>query len=150
MGTIAALVAAIAIAAAGQAPTATVAGRVTEQASGRPVPRVVVAAIAAGGRVAADTLTDADGRNELPGLPAGAYAVNVSNDEHRSTYLSQWFGDTTPASGYGLPARLNVELKPGERRAGMDVAVTRALAIEGQVLDPWGDPMTDVEVTVSG
>ena len=129
------------------APAATISGRVTEAASGRPVPRMVVAAMAAGSRKAGEALTDADGRYEITGLAAGSYAVGVAHDEHRSTYLPQWFGET-PASEHFLimPPRLGVALAAGEHRTGVDVALTRALAIEGRITDPWGDPLAGVEV----
>lgn len=44
------------------------------------------------------------------------------------------------------PPRANLTLKPGEVRTGVDMALMRALAIEGRVLDPWGEPMAGVKL----
>ncbi|MEO7273269.1 MAG: carboxypeptidase-like regulatory domain-containing protein [Vicinamibacterales bacterium] len=41
-----------------------------------------------------------------------------------------------------------LELAAGEHRAGADLALSRALGIEGRVLDSVDDPMADVEVNV--
>ena len=131
-----------------QPPVATVAGRVTDRATGRPLPRMVVTAVGTDLRKRVEAMTDADGRYEISGLTAGAYAIAVTHDEHRSTYLSQWFGEVTPGGWFAPPTRLNVELKEGERRTGIDVALTRALAIEGRITDPWNDPLGEVNVWV--
>jgi protocatechuate 3,4-dioxygenase beta subunit len=131
-----------------QPPVATIAGRVTDRATGRPLPRMVVTAVGADVRKRVEAMTDADGRYEITGLNAGAYAIAVAHDEHRSTYLPQWFGDATPSGFFGPPTRLNVELKEGERRTGVDVALTRALAIEGRITDPWNDPLGEAVVWV--
>ena len=126
-----------------QSPAATVAGRVTDQASGRPIPRMVVTAVGADDRTSGEALTDPDGRYEIAGLAAGAYAINVAHDEHRATYLEQWLGEATPGAHPSDPHPLTITLAANERRNGVDVALTRALAIEGQVLDPWGDPFQE-------
>ena len=44
------------------------------------------------------------------------------------------------------PPRSGVALTTGERRTDVNIALKRALAIEGRVLDPWGSPMSDVRV----
>jgi protocatechuate 3,4-dioxygenase beta subunit len=130
-----------------QPQTATVAGRVTDQSTGRPVPRMMVSVVGTDRQTAAEALTDADGRYEIAGLRPGRYAMAVMHDEHRSTYLRQWVGEALSANAY-VPPRFGLELKAGERRTGVDIALTRALAIEGVVLDPSGDPVTQVEVDV--
>jgi protocatechuate 3,4-dioxygenase beta subunit len=106
MGTLAIL--AVAIAAGAQAPAASVSGRITDAASGRPVPRMIVAAVGADRIAGVEAVTDDEGRYEIAGLTAGAYAIRVTNDEHRSTYLPQWFGEPGSASLFGVPPRLNV------------------------------------------
>src|SRR5262245_31408281 len=124
----------VVLAAAGaQAPGGAIAGRVTDRATGEPVPRMIVTAVGDGERrTLVEALTDADGRYEMAGLAAGAYAVVVAHDEHRSTYLAQAFGEREPTPMAGYPQRFPLRLKDGERRTGVDVALIRALAIEGR------------------
>jgi hypothetical protein len=43
-----------------------------------------------------------------------------------------------------------VELAAGENKSALDIALTRALAIEGRITSPWDEPMANVEVVVSG
>jgi Carboxypeptidase regulatory-like domain len=128
-----------------QTQTASVSGRVTDRATGQPIPRMVVAAFGSDRKTAGEALTDADGRYEIAGLRPGDYGVSVTHDEHRSTYLRQWFGEDGP-SNFGVPRRFGIRLNAGDRRIDVDVALTRALAIEGVVLDPEGDPIAQVEI----
>jgi hypothetical protein len=136
------------IAAQAQPPAASVSGRVVDGATGQSVPGMVVAVVGTDRKTAGDALTDVNGRYEITGLAPGAYAIGVSHDEHRSTYLRQWYGESFPSATF-VPPRFAVTLAAGERRRDADVALTRALAIEGVVLDPLGDPVTQVEVTVT-
>ena len=53
---------------------------------------------------------------------------------------------TEPLDPITSPPRSGVVLTTGERRADVNIALTRALAIEGRVLDPWDTPMADVRV----
>jgi hypothetical protein len=45
-----------------------------------------------------------------------------------------------------VPRTFAIALNAGDRRTDVDVALTRALAIEGVVLDPEGDPIAQVEI----
>ena len=147
-----ALVALLGLLITAQTQTASIAGRVTDRATGQPIPRMVVAALGSDRKTAGEALTDADGRYEIAGLRPGDYGVSVTHDEHRSTYLRQWFGEDGP-SNFGVPRRFGITLTAGDRRTDVDVALTRALAIEGVVLDPEGDPIAQIEVhalTVAG
>jgi protocatechuate 3,4-dioxygenase beta subunit len=125
------------------------AGRVTDRATGLPAPRVLVTLIAGAAKTQATTLTGDDGRYRFAAVPPGDYAVLASNDDHKSTYLMQVVGDDTPMNPLAprVP-RLNVHLLAGEERDGLDVALTRALGIEGRVLDSWGEPIALAEVTI--
>lgn len=129
-------------------PSGTISGRVTEQASGQPVPRIVVTLVAAD-QARTEVVTDAEGKYLFSGLKPGKYAVGAAQDEHRSTYLWQWHGEAAPGSRFGSPQRLNVELNPAESKSGVDIVLTRALAIEGRISNPWDEPMAGVQVTVS-
>ena len=61
----------------GSAQAAAVSGRVTDQATGRPVPRMVVTAMASDVKTSGETITDEEGRYEIAGLQPGAYAIGV-------------------------------------------------------------------------
>ena len=131
------------------AATATISGRVTEQGSGRQLPRIVVTLTTADRSKVIETMTDAGGRYEFTGVEAGKYALVAAPDEHRSTFLSQRFGDTAPGILVaGVPSPPSVELRAGESRAGVDIALTRALGIEGRVTDPWDDAIAEAHVEV--
>lgn len=128
--------------------SAAIAGRVTERGSGRPLPRAVVTLLKPNSSTPLATLTDEDGRYQFSGVEPGAYALSAGLDRHRSTYLPQRYGADTPGVSNLEPQRPNLELKPGETRAGLDFALWRALAIEGRVLDPWEMGMANVSVIV--
>jgi hypothetical protein len=125
-----------------------VSGRVTELGSGRPLPRTVVTLVAPD-RSEKQAITDADGTYRFTGLPPGKYAIGAGPDEHRSTYLRQWYGEAVPAARFAGPQRANLDLKAGEGRAGVDIALTRALAIEGRVSNPRDEAMANVDVAVT-
>ena len=131
------------------ATTAAVSGRVTEQQSGRPLPRVLVTLVGSDRAAQSETTTGADGRYEFTGLAPGQYAVLASAGDHRSTYLRQWFGVAAPAIAFAGPPQLNIDLKAGQARDGVDIALTPALAIEGRVFTQWDEPMANVEITVT-
>jgi protocatechuate 3,4-dioxygenase beta subunit len=124
---------------------AVVSGRVTEQATGQPLPRIVVSLALPDYSKTIQAITDADGRYRLSDIAPGKYLLWAAPDAHRSTFLQRWYGDPDPAIAARTP---NIELKPGDDRSGVDFALVRALAIEGRVVDPWGEPMADVEVMV--
>jgi hypothetical protein len=127
---------------------ATIAGRVTEQGSGTPLPRIVVTLVSSD-QSRTEVVTDADGTYRFSALKPGKYAVGAAQDEHRSTYLRQWYGESAPAGAFGSPRRLNVELAAGENKSQVDIALARGLAIEGRVTNPWDEPMANVQITVT-
>ncbi len=69
-------------------------------------------------------VTDAEGRYEIIGLPAGDYYATAGPDEFGAGYQSRAFGrdDSTPS----LPFRPPLSLKAGERRADVDFALARS------------------------
>jgi protocatechuate 3,4-dioxygenase beta subunit len=124
-------------------------GRVTDQASGQALPRMVVTLYGGDPARSVETITDADGRYRFDGLPPGKYAVAAANDNHHATYLRQWFGRPDPADPNDLPPSPAIEMADGESRTDIDLALTHALAIEGRVLDQLGEPLNHVGVSAS-
>ena len=127
--------------------TGAISGRITEQASGRPLPRTLVTLSASGSSRQLEALADAQGRYEFIGVEPGDYVLWAKPGELRSTHLPQVFGQDAPMFSAG-PPRSSVRLKAGEVLHDIDIQLTRALAIEGRVLDPTDEPMAGVEVTV--
>ena len=126
------------------AGTGTIRGQVTDADSGAPLPRAVVTIRLPGRDARPRTLqhiTDADGRFEFRSLSPGANFVSATGGEHRATYVTGHFPPRSP-SGAG-PALL---LKEGETRGDVTIALRRALAISGRVVDELGAPLAGVEV----
>jgi protocatechuate 3,4-dioxygenase beta subunit len=127
---------------------AAITGRVTERGSGRPLPRIVVTLTRTGRTTPLHSITDDEGRYEFTGIEPGEYALSAGPDRHRSTYLHQRYGSDTPGLTELEPTRPNLTVTAGERRSGVDIALWRALAIEGRVIDPSEHGMANVTVVV--
>jgi hypothetical protein len=124
---------------------ATISGRIAEQGSDRPLPGALVILGGLDGSQKLRTLSDAQGRYELTDIPPGEYILWATAGEHRSTHLSQAFGQQAPMDPSSRP-RFGLQLQAGERRTDLDIALSRSLAIEGRLLDLWDDPMANVEI----
>jgi hypothetical protein len=124
--------------------TAVIRGRVTDKETGLPLARMIVS-LQQSGRPT-ETQTDNQGRYEFARLPAGRYSVTVFPPESKAFYLRQILGDDGPADVVRR-RRQPLELKDGEVREGADIAMFRALAIEGRITDAWGEPVSNMEVT---
>jgi hypothetical protein len=100
--------------------------------------RVVLAPVDAG-VAPRETTTDADGRYEFPGLPAGRYTVSAGG----GGYLTQAYGQRRP-------------LEPGQPRSvvdhaaaeGIDFRLTPMSGIGGRVTDQAGESIPNAKVFV--
>ncbi len=126
--------------------SASLSGRVTEQDSNRPLHRAIVSLVPSAAARELVALTDAEGRYEFAGLEPGDYGVVAGPGDLRATHLRQAFGQSTPLDQLGISPRSGVKLQPGERRTGVNIALARALAIEGRVLDGWDEAMAEVPI----
>lgn len=125
----------------------TIAGRIMARDSGLPLPRMVVTLYGAEWTPEAQVLTDDQGCYSFTALLPGEYSV-MGPDEHRSTYLGHRFGEPAPTTLFaGRPAP-NIGVRAGAARSDVDIALWRGLAISGCVLDPWDEPMAQVEVQI--
>ena len=77
--------------------------------------------------------TDADGRWELRGLPAGRYNVTVS----KGGYLTVQYGQKRPFEQGKL-----LDLADGQVLEKIDVSLPKGSVIAGRLLDEFGDPAT--------
>lgn len=116
--------------------TASIVGRVTTP-SGAPLRRAEVRAMAERGGVNRLATSDADGRYELRDLPAGAYHLSVS----RSGFVTLNYGQRRPAE-----ASKTIEVARGQRIDIGIMALPRAGAITGRVVDDAGEPVAGIRV----
>jgi protocatechuate 3,4-dioxygenase beta subunit len=123
-----------------QKGTASIAGRVTAADTGRPVRGAIVQALSwDGDRLVKTAGTDASGRFEFQGLASGRYEMSVS----AAGYLPYQLGYM------GAGALPPIDLEDGSRFEKADVVMYRPGAIEGRVLDEFGDPAPNVLVQVA-
>ena len=128
-------------------------GVVVDEPTGAPIAgaRVTVTSAGAGfdrrtgPAFMAETSASDDGRFEIVDLPAGEFVVTADPGEFRASHLRRVLGhDDRPGASFWRPS---LELAPGEVKADIKLALPRALAVEGRVIDEYGDAMTDVSVT---
>jgi len=138
-------------------PTWSVSGRVTERETGQPLPRARVS-IYSGSVVdlsartpERSTVTDVNGGYEFPGMPIGSYTILAQPPPHVLTHLPQRFGLDTfdwAAKGYFISGSSDVVVKSGDVR-DRNIALARAVTVEGRVLSDQGDPLAGISVSLS-
>ncbi|HYT76663.1 MAG TPA: carboxypeptidase-like regulatory domain-containing protein, partial [Vicinamibacterales bacterium] len=82
-------------------------------------------------------LTDAQGRYEFKGLPAGRFNVSVS----KSGFVTMQYGQNRPFEP-GRP----IELVEAQVMEKADVALPRGSVLSGRVVDEFGEPVADANV----
>jgi len=113
-------------------------GRVIDASTGMPLRKAVVNIFSAEIRESRSTSTDADGRYQFADLPAGQFNISVN----RAGYINVSYGQSSP-NDVGKPLRV------GEKQVieKIDFTVPRGAVITGRVLDEYGEPMPDVQVS---
>jgi protocatechuate 3,4-dioxygenase beta subunit len=130
-----------------QPGTGAIAGHVAAADTGQPIrgASITVSVAEFSGGPAKRAVTDADGRYQVTGLGAGHYRVTASADH----YLSMQFGQLEPGpTGLNNPTR-TIDLHDGERFDTADFKLSHMSAIEGTVVDEFGDPVPNVSIQVS-
>jgi hypothetical protein len=90
----------------------------------------------------AEATTGDDGSFELTNLPSGEFILFANAGEMRSSHLSRIYGQDGPGPFNGP----SLELADHETKSGLRIPLTRALAIEGRVLNEFGEAMAEVSV----
>ncbi len=119
--------------------TASLSGRVVAGDTGAPQWEATVALQSRELEQPRRTTTDAQGRYAFTELPAGRFALTVSPSRHRPGYLPRRSGIDDP------PGRL-VELADGQKVEHFDIALDRAGAMAGRVLDEFGAPLANIRI----
>jgi hypothetical protein len=127
--------------------TSSISGHVLAGDTGKPIRGAVVEIVIYGnlsGRFR-QVLTDADGKFEFKNLPAGHFQVAAQ----ATRYLRMQFGQPQPGpAGLLNPARA-IDIAEGQAFSSADFKLSRFCAIEGVVLDEFGDPVPNVAIQVS-
>ena len=137
--------------------TAVIRGTITDQETGEPIPRAMVTAMSSAlsrpdpsnpqfPTRPLQVITGSDGRFEFKNLPGGDYTVSVTPGEFRASHLAQMYGITGPMDMARVRRPKPLTIRDGEVREDVNVALWRAFAVEGRVVDEFGEPMAGVEV----
>ena len=122
-----------------QTGTAAISGRVTAAETGLPIRRAQVRIMAPELRGSRNTMTDAEGRFTVGGLPAGRYNIMFT----KSGFVQAQYGQKRP----NQPGR-SIELAEGQKIDRVDAALMRGGVIAGRVFDEYGEPVVDARVQV--
>ena len=124
--------------------TAILRGTVIDKESAAPIVRAVVSlrGISRQG-LAVQNLTDERGTFEFRQLAAGPYELRASAGEYRATHVPMSYPTPTRP---GVPEPLQV--KDGEQRTDIVIALPRAYAISGRVTDDNGSPLAHVDISL--
>ena len=104
----------------------------------QPLPRADVRASSPALKTPRAVKTGSDGRYEITGLPPGRYVVTAV----KANFVTAAFGQRRPL-GPGLPFNLAAKQVAG----AVNVALAHAGVIAGRIVDEFGDPVPDVQVT---
>lgn len=137
------------------AGTVVIRGRITEKDTGLPIARATVVARMMNpddGRRPPGFFARSgeDGRYEITQLPAGIYTVGA-HLENRPTHLPHIYGSTASyvpeVEQRDSGTKLN--LRDGEERSGIDIALLRAFVIAGTVVNELGEPIADLQISAT-
>jgi hypothetical protein len=118
--------------------TARIRGRVVAADTGLPLRRAQVRVAAADIRLMRMATTDAEGRYEFAGLPAGRYSMFVA----RNGYVTLQFGQQRPFEP-GRP----LDVADAQTHERIDFSLPRGGVIAGKVTDELGEPLAGVRMT---
>jgi hypothetical protein len=121
---------------------ATLRGHITRQDDGRPIrgAQLTLSPVPARSGRTYTASTDENGFYELTGIVPRQYQLDVA----KSGFVSAGYGNTT-LRGPTPP----LEVRPGEVKQRVDLALARGGSISGRIVDETGEPMAGAQVSVS-
>jgi protocatechuate 3,4-dioxygenase beta subunit len=129
--------------------TAVLGGLVTDKDTGAPLAGVTVVLEAAASRAEERRLTSTgdDGRYRFTQVAADSYVLAADTGEHHPTHILQIYGDPSFRSTYGArPMPKPIDVKEGDVRDNLHIAMSRAFVIAGTVVNHAGEPMANIAV----
>lgn len=124
-------------------PSARISGRVVAADTGKPIRWATVHAVSDRGRQQYTT-TDAEGRFEFEELVPGTYRLDAAAER----YLRMYHGGQ-PYTGLGAVVPKGITVREAESFDKADLSLPRGGAIEGRLLDEFGDPAPGLMVQLS-
>ena len=122
------------------APSASIAGVVhTADDAARPVARVIVTATGSTVPAGRSSITDAEGRFSIAGLPAGRYVLSAK----RPAYIPAVYGAARPGR-----TGVDIVLAEGQHVADVKIALVHGAAMSGLIRDANGQPLANAQITV--
>jgi Carboxypeptidase regulatory-like domain len=112
-------------------------GRVVAADSGNPVRRATVS-ISSPDIATKAAMTDVDGRFEFRDLPASKFTLHAS----KAGYMAMQYGQTRP-----FETGKAIELAEKQAVDNINIVMPKGGVISGRIVDEYGDPMPDVNVT---
>lgn len=120
--------------------TAIVRGQITDKETGAAIPRALVTLRQTSTpNTIRQNVADQDGRFQFVNLPDGLYELTATGGEQRATHLRGSFQQN---------GKRTFLLKNGEVMERANLALLRAFAVSGSVVNESGDPMTGIEVNL--
>jgi hypothetical protein len=123
--------------------TGVIRGRVVAADTGVPI-RGALVTIATRGMMLT-IYTDARGRYELRDLAAGSYSLRAEPNQYQGQFFSPIFPPSSSVVAFPRVAVFDGQISEAE-----DLALPRAGAIVGRIVDENGDPMSNVDVGALG
>jgi protocatechuate 3,4-dioxygenase beta subunit len=122
--------------------TAVISGVVTGADTGQPIRRAVVTLFPQGGGRGRAVVTDSAGAYQFADLIAGTYYLQVQPDSFQGQYASARYGA-------GVRIGKGITVTEGQHFDKGNIALPRAGAIEGRVVDDFGEPVARIRVYAS-
>ena len=118
----------------------TISGRVTDEATGRPIANVNIEANRDGGGSSSWANTDRDGRYVVRGIGPGTYRIQAQANEEG--YVQEVYDDT-----FSWDDAREITIKSKEGVGGIDFALAMGVSISGKIVDAeTGAPITNAEI----
>ena len=123
--------------------TGSIAGRITENSTGRPINRALVTLQQPEAGVPHQVLTNADGYFVFRNLPAGRYSRLSAT---KPAYVTTYYGEKRPGA---YQQGVTIPLGEGQHVTGIDLKMLRGGVITGTIVDHEGRPVRDARLILT-